>query len=326
MGTRTIETIYFGGGTPSLLSEKELQTIMAALATHFTWDKNAEFTLECNPDDLSEKTLTILKNAGVNRLSVGLQSFNPEELKWMNRAHTAEESLSCIKRAQDFGFQNISIDLIYGSKFQHLNAWEKTLKTVVGLNIQHISAYNLTIEPKTVLGSHYAKGKEPFVDEQLSSLQFEYMMNYLSTQQFIHYEISNFGKGEYFSKHNSSYWRDFPYLGIGPSAHSYNRQNRQWNVSNNSQYIKAISSKKTHWEMEALTTDQRYNEYVLTRLRTIWGCDTLEISQKYGQQYTSHFLKHIQPFEEYLFKQEQVYCLNTSGKLIADKIAMELFV
>lgn len=324
--TSHLETIYFGGGTPSLLSEIELQIFFDTLHRFYTWDKDTEITIECNPDDLSTSTIQLLLKFGFNRLSIGLQSFLEEELKWMNRAHTAEESMLCVKRAQDLGFANISIDLMYGSKFQTLATWEKTLAQAVELNVQHISAYNLTIENKTALGVKHSKGLEPLIDEQLSSNQFLIMMEYLQANQFIHYEISNFGKENLFSKHNSRYWLGYSYLGIGPSAHSFNGQTRQWTVSNNSTYIKQVSQNGIYYELEQLNNDNKYNEYILTRLRTIWGCDVTEIAERFGQQYLMHFTTEIKKIETFLNKRGNTYSLNTRGKLLADKLAMDLFI
>ena len=229
-----IETIYFGGGTPSVLNEDELNSILDKIRKEFLVDNNTEITLECNPDDLTKEKLTQLKKAGINRLSIGLQSFNDNELKWMNRVHMSGESLSCVKLAQDAGFGNITIDLIYGSKFQDMKSWERTLQTVIDLNVQHISAYNLTIESKTKLGIDHQKGNEPEISEELSSEQFKMMIDVLQKSQFVHYEISNFGKENFFSKHNSNYWKGVSYLGLGPSAHSFNGESRQWNVASNS--------------------------------------------------------------------------------------------
>ncbi len=321
-----LETIYFGGGTPSLLSENELQKIFDTLHRLYTWNTDTEITIECNPDDLSVTTIQLLLKFGFNRLSIGLQSFLDEELKWMNRAHTAQESLACVKRVKDLGFVNISIDLMYGSKFQTLSLWEKTLTQVVELDVQHISAYNLTIETKTALGVQHTKGLEPLIDEQLSSNQFLMMIDYLPSHQFIHYEISNFGKENLFSKHNSRYWLGYSYLGIGPSAHSFNGQTRQWNVSNNTNYIKQVSLNTNYFELEQLNTDNKYNEYILTHLRTIWGCDLNEIAESFGERYVLHFTTEIKKMEDFLNKRGNIYCLNNRGKLMADKLAMELFV
>ncbi len=326
LGSKKIETIYFGGGTPSVLTEEELNSILKKIKNEFNVDSNAEITLECNPDDLTREKLTQLKNVGINRLSIGLQSFNEDELKWMNRAHTAKESLECVKLAQGAGFDNITIDLIYGSKFQDMKSWEQTLQTVVELGVQHISAYNLTIESKTKLGVEHQKGKEPEVSEDLSSEQFKKMIDVLQQNEFIHYEISNFGKEKYFSKHNSNYWKGVKYLGLGPSAHSFNGTSRQWNVSSNSAYIQKINSGETYFETEILSDKERYNEYILTRLRTIWGCDRKEIEKLFGSDALFSFEQNLKHYANYFEEKDGVVTLNIEGKLKADYLASEFFV
>lgn len=327
LGTKEIESIYFGGGTPSLLNKEELEQIFETLQKHFIRNKNTEITLECNPDDLSKEKLSELKQTGINRLSIGLQSFNDEELKWMNRAHTAAESETCVKLAQEAGFNNITIDLIYGSKFQSLKSWEKTLHKAIALNVQHISSYNLTIEHKTRLGSDLKKGKEKEVDDEKSAKQFLMMIDVLEKNGFEQYEISNFAKPGYIAAHNSNYWRGKAYLGIGPSAHSYNGITRQWNVANNSTYIKAINEGSNYFEIENLSPQNQYNEYVLTGLRTKWGCDVNYIENKLGKPFALHFLNEInkQP-KDAIVVQNNIYMLTKKGRLLADKIAMELFV
>lgn len=321
-----LESIYFGGGTPSLLSGSEFETIFEALNKYFTYDNVSEVTIEANPDDISEENLKIWKMLGINRLSVGLQSFNDEELRWMNRAHNASQSVNSVKMAQDAGFDNITIDLIYGSKFQDLKTWEHTLLQTVSLNTQHISSYNLTIENKTVLGIQNAKGKEPAINDELSSKQFLMMSDVLKQNSFIHYEISNFGKPGFFAKHNSNYWLQKEYLGLGPSAHSFNGNSRQWNVKNNSQYIKAIAQNTNYFEKEELSVSDRFNEYVLTRLRTIWGCNAEEIKQLFGEKIHTHFLKMINEKQKDFEENSSVYTLTTAARLYADGIASHFFL
>ena len=324
---RKIDSIYFGGGTPSVLEKKELEKIFATLANHFSWDKNAEITLEANPDDLTKEKLLELKELGVNRLSIGLQSFNDEELKWMNRLHTAEESEACVKSAQEVGFINISIDLIYGSKFQTAESWKKTLEKALSLNVQHISSYNLTVEEKTELGHKVSKGKETAVDDEKSSEQFLILMDTLHSNGFEHYEISNFAKKGFEAVHNTNYWKGAKYLGIGPSAHSFNGSSRQWNISNNAIYINAINNGTEFFETETLSKLNRYNEYVLTRLRTKWGCDLNYIKKEFGNNFAEHFAETSAAFmPKDLQKNETNYSLTKMGKLMADKIAMELFM
>jgi oxygen-independent coproporphyrinogen III oxidase len=326
LSEKKVESIYFGGGTPSLLSKKEFEEIFTALNFYFDWDADAEITLEANPDDVNKEVLTTWKELGINRLSIGLQSFNNDELSWMNRAHTAIDSVRSVNLAQDKGFNNISIDLIYGSKFQTLRSWEHTLKQAILLNTQHISAYNLTIESKTVLGTHYQQGKEPAVDETLSSKQFLCMLSDLEQAEFIHYEISNFGKKNFFAINNSNYWLQKPYLGLGPSAHSFNGNARQWNVKNNNLYVKALHQNTPFFEIEELSLKNKYNEYVLTRLRTIWGCDILEIEQHFGYELAMHFKKIITNKLTDVTETDGVFRLSKSGKLRADSIAADLFV
>jgi oxygen-independent coproporphyrinogen-3 oxidase len=326
LGQKQVESIYFGGGTPSLLSLVELEAIFGALRANFSWIKDAEVTLEANPDDFTEQKLRGWLQAGINRLSIGLQSFNEDELQWMNRAHTASESVESVFRAQAAGFANITIDLIYGSKFQTLQSWEKTLSKAIKLGVQHISAYNLTIEERTALGVHLKKGQEPAIDDELSKAQFLLMVKMLETAGFEHYEISNFARQGFIAKHNSNYWLQQPYIGFGPSAHSYNGTSRQWNLKNNALYVKAVHEGAPYFEKEELTVRDRYNEYVLTRLRTKWGCDILEIEKIFGEEFKEGFVQKVKEQKEFLVEKNGVYTLTLEGKLRADGIAAEFFV
>ena len=326
---KTIETIYFGGGTPSLLSEKETFLILEKIYKLYNVSKNAEVTLECNPDDLSDEKLKELKRLEVNRLSIGLQSFNEEELIWMNRAHTAKESESSVKRAQDRGFENITIDLIYGSKFSNLTNWKKTLDKAIALDVKHISSYNLTIEDKTKLGHDLKSKKETAIDDEKSSELFLEMIDRLEKNNFIHYEISNFGKEGFFSIHNSNYWKGAHYLGLGPSAHSFDGSSRQWNVSNNNLYIKHVAEKKdSYFEREVLTEKERFNEYILTSLRTIWGVDLNYLKANFNNDFVKAFLQQVETYvkNETVVVKDTTYTLTEKGKLLADKIASELFM
>ena len=325
---KNIETIYFGGGTPSLLSEKETFQIIEKIYKLYNVSKDAEITLECNPDDLSDEKLKELKRLEINRLSIGLQSFNEEELIWMNRAHTAKESESSVKRAQDRGFENITIDLIYGSKFSNLANWKKTLDKAIALQIPHISSYNLTIEEKTKLGHDFKIKKEVAIDDEKSSELFLEMIDRLEKNNFIHYEISNFGKEGFFSKHNSNYWKGEHYLGLGPSAHSFDGKSRQWNVSNNNLYIKYIDERSNdYFEKEILTETERFNEYILTSLRTIWGIDLNYLKTNFNSDFVRNFSLQIQEYisQETVIVKDNAYTLTEKGKLLADKIASELF-
>ena len=326
---KNIETIYFGGGTPSLLSEKDLFLILEKLYKTYNVSSHAEITLEANPDDLSSDKLKELKRLEINRLSIGLQSFNDEELIWMNRAHTAAESEASVKRSQDKGFENISIDLIYGSKFSNLTNWKKTLDKTIALDVKHISSYNLTIEDKTKLGHDFKVKKEMAIDDEKSSELFLEMIDRLEKNKFIHYEISNFGKENWFSNHNSNYWKGIDYIGFGPSAHSFDGVSRQWNISNNSLYIKNVNdTNESYFEKELLSEVDQFNEYILTSLRTIWGIDAEVLKNKFSSEIIHSFNRNINTYISkgmVTFTNNQ-YVLTIKGKLFADRIASELFV
>jgi len=331
---KQINTIYFGGGTPSMLDTSELMDIFETLYEYFDIDANAEITLEANPDDLTVQKTRELKNTPVNRLSIGVQSFYDEDLQLMNRAHNAKEALAVVKNAQDNDFSNISIDLIYGIPSLTHAKWEQNLRTTFGLDVKHISAYCLTVEPKTALDKLIATGKIKNVDEQHSSEQFEMMLKEMQSNNFKQYEISNFCKEQYYSKHNSNYWLKEKYLGLGPSAHSYNQEVRQWNVSNNAKYIQALESsdtldfENTLFEQENLAINQRYNEYILTSLRTMWGTDLNYIKNQFGQNFLTHCLKAAQPYFllNQLIQKSDFLFLTDAGKLFADKISSDLFM
>jgi oxygen-independent coproporphyrinogen-3 oxidase len=326
---KNIETIYFGGGTPSLLSEKELFLVLEKIYKNYKVSSNAEITLEANPDDLSIEKLKELKRLEINRLSIGLQSFTNEELIWMNRAHNATESEASVKRAQDKGFENISIDLIYGSKFSNLTNWKKTLDKAIALDVKHISSYNLTIEDKTKLGHDLKVKKEVAIDDEKSSELFLEMIDRLEKNNFIQYEISNFGKENYFSNHNSNYWKGVEYIGFGPSAHSFDGVSRQWNVSNNSLYIKNVADKnEAYFEKEILSESDQFNEYILTSLRTIWGIDILVLKSKFNSEILNSFNEKIKTYisSDMVSFSNSKFVLTSNGKLFADKIASELFV
>lgn len=329
LADKNIDTIYFGGGTPSLLSEKESFLILEKIYKLYHVSKDAEITFECNPDDLSDDKLKELKRLEVNRLSIGLQSFDEEELIWMNRAHTAKESEASVKRSQDRGFENITIDLIYGSKFSNLTNWKKTLDKAIALQVPHISSYNLTIEEKTKLGHDLKVKKEVAIDDEKSSELFLEMIDRLEKNKFIQYEISNFGKEGYFSIHNSNYWKGAHYIGLGPSAHSFDGTSRQWNIANNNLYIKQVSEKtEAYFEKEILTEKERFNEYILTSLRTIWGIDLNYLKTNFNNDFVKAFLDQLEIFikQEHVIVKNTTYTLSEKGKLLADKIASELFM
>lgn len=321
-----LASVYFGGGTPSVLNPKELTSFFEHIHRFFNLVPNAEITLEANPEDMDAEQLALWRQLGINRLSIGLQSFNEAELNWMNRKHTAADSVNAVKRAQDAGFHNLSIDLIYGSKFLDLPAWQKSLETALSLNTPHISAYNLTIEPKTVLGLKNSRGQEPPVNDEHSAAQFLWMSEFLTANGFVHYEISNFGKVGYSAVHNSNYWQQVPYLGIGPSAHSYNGNTRRWNVSNNQIYLKALEDGLPYFETELLQTKDRYNEYIMTGLRTIWGCDTAFIEKEFGKPVLAHFLQTVLKINKHFLVEKGVYSLLKESRLLADGLAADLFM
>lgn len=322
---KELTSIYFGGGTPSLLDKRDLGLLFDRTFEFFSLAGHAEITLEANPDDITPAALREWLDLGINRLSIGLQSFNQEELNWMNRAHTAVQSVASVKMAQDKGFENISIDLIYGSKFQSPESWENTLQQAIGLGTTHISSYNLTIENKTALGSKHASGKEPAVNDELSGKQFILMVEMLEAAGFVQYEISNFGKPGFFAVHNSNYWKGDSYLGVGPSAHSFNGKSRQWNVCNNNAYVKNVEGGTSFFEIEKLSQREYYNEYVMTRLRTIWGCDVNEMRRLFGDGLTGTFEMGIKRYKDCVTIRDDIYTLNLKGKLIADRIASDLF-
>ena len=324
----TIETIYFGGGTPSLLSADELQILIGAITDLYEVSPTAEITLEANPDDLSPQKVREFRQTLINRFSIGIQSFFEEDLKWMNRAHTAPEAQSSIKRVQDAGFENITADLIYGYPLLSKPKWEHNIQQLIELHIPHISSYSMTVEPATALSSFIKKGEQKPMDEGQSSAQFLILMEQLTEAGFEHYEISNFAKPGLYSKHNSNYWEGVSYLGIGPSAHSFNGESRQWNVSNNSKYIDQIQLKKIPAEMEMLSTENRINEYIMTSLRTSKGMSLQKITERFGSDYANEVRNGLEPFADknWINLKEQIVTLTTDGKLFADHIASELFI
>ncbi|MFT4665629.1 MAG: oxygen-independent coproporphyrinogen-3 oxidase [Polaribacter sp.] len=322
---KTLNSIYFGGGTPSLLSEMELNSIFETIHKVYTVAEDAEITLEANPDDLNEEQLTVLRKSNVNRLSIGVQSFHEADLLFMNRAHNSKEALHCIKAAQDAGFPNLTIDLIYGVPGMTNDLWKKNLEIFQGLDVPHLSSYCLTVEEGTALHHFVEKGKAPPVDEQRAAQQFELLMDFAEQQNYLHYEISNFAKVGHIAKHNTAYWQGTPYLGLGPSAHSYNRTSRQWNVANNAKYMKAIGGGRLPFEKEELDTTNQYNEYLLTRLRTQWGVELKDL-EKIAPEYVNGFSEKIVNLEQegLVIKQENTWVLTRAGKLLADRISMEL--
>lgn len=321
-----VETIYFGGGTPSVLSTEEIDQILEPIFSLFNVIENPEITLEANPDDLSKDRIQQLAHSKINRLSIGVQSFYNEDLQMMNRAHNADEAWNSLVEAIKY-FDNISIDLIYGIPNMSLDRWKSNVQKALDLGINHISTYALTVEPKTALASLIKKGKITQPDDGNAHEHFLALIEILESAGFIHYELSNFGKPDYFSKNNSAYWLGKKYLGIGPSAHSFDGKNRSWNIANNSLYIQSIQKNELPNEMETLSVQDRYNEYVMTGLRTIWGVSLDRIEKEYGTNYKNYLLKEVQRFidNEQLQLVNNVLKTTVKGKFFCDGIASELF-
>lgn len=365
-----IETIYFGGGTPSLLTVDELQLVLDAIYQNYKVVESPEITLEANPDDLTSTLLNggdlvadrrslsgveVSRNAvversrsdifkaykqiGINRLSIGIQSFYGDDLKTMNRAHTTAESINCLSEATRH-FENITIDLIYGIPNMTEDRWRQNLQKAFDFGVSHISSYALTVEPKTALASFIKTGKYPPLDERLAAKHFDILVDETAKQGFIHYEISNFGKEGFFSKHNTSYWLGKQYVGIGPSAHSYNGLERSWNVANNTKYLKSIEQNILPSEKELLSVKDRFNEYIMTGLRTIWGVDMIKVTSEFGEDFYNHLLKVVEKYidqkllviedchSERSEESQKTTILKTTakGKFLADGIASDLFV
>jgi len=321
-----IETIYFGGGTPSLLSAEELKQIFDTVHSNFQVSDDAEITLEANPDDLSIKKLEVLKVSGINRLSIGVQSFFEEDLKLMNRAHNAKEALESIQMAKEY-FDNISIDLIYGISGMTEERWRENLRIALDLDLPHFSCYALTVEPNTALKKFIEKGVIKPVDDEAAKAHFEILVETLLNAGFVHYEFSNFGKPGYFSRNNTAYWFGKPYLGIGPSAHSFDGNSRKWNISNNSLYIKALQNDKLPMQEEKLSEVDKYNEYVMTRLRTMWGVSSEEVEEKFGLKYKNYLLDQADPYlkKDLMILKNGNFHITDKGKFLGDGISSDLF-
>ena len=322
-----VETIYFGGGTPSILQIADLRFLIDAVYRNYKVVENPEITVEANPDDLSENRIIELSKNKINRLSIGIQSFFEDDLKLMNRAHNAEEAKKCLETATQY-FDNISIDLIYGIPEMSNEKWLQNIETALSFGVPHISSYALTVEPKTALHSFIQKGIIPQPDDEVAQEHFQILVDKLSENGFIHYELSNFGKENYFSKNNSSYWLGKKYIGIGPSAHSYDGKNRGWNISNNSLYIKSIQENKLPIEIEILTKTDRYNEYIMTGLRTIWGVSLERVEQEFGKTYLDYLNQQASKFIEdhLLFVDDNILRTTKKGKFLSDGIASDLFL
>lgn len=326
-GKEIISTLYFGGGTPSLLSNDELQLIFGALRERFLFSDDIEITLEANPDDITNDKLQQWKDIGINRLSVGIQSFLEEELVWMNRAHNAAESLLCIDKIQAAGFTNFSVDLIYGSPLLSDEDWKRNVDIVIEKNIPHISCYALTVEPKTALDKMITALKKEPVDAEKQAGQFLLLMEWMEKAGYEHYEISNFAKPGFRSKHNSSYWQGEPYYAFGPAAHAFDGHSRKWNVANNALYIQALANGGIPFEEETLTVTQQLNEYVMTSLRTMEGLSLDHVEKTFGKEKRVQLLvmgdKYLKTGKLILLNEHLV--LTKEGKLFADGIAGDLF-
>jgi oxygen-independent coproporphyrinogen III oxidase len=325
---KNLETIYFGGGTPSLLEEADFIQIFETISKYFNIKPNAEITLEANPDDLTKEKLLLFKKYNINRLSIGIQSFHEPHLKSLNRIHNSQEAESCVKLSQDIGIQNLTIDLIYAIPAESHAIFELDLQKATALNTNHISAYCLTIEPKTVFGKWLKQGKIQVIDDDYAATQFDMLVSHLALNGFEQYEISNFAKNEHYSRHNTSYWKQEEYLGIGPSAHSFNLLSRQYNDPNNVKYVKELQQNIVPAEVEFLTTEDQVNEYLLTGLRSKWGCDIQKINllsnQLFQKQNALELEKQIR--EGFLMIENDTLLLTYKGKLFADRIASDLFL
>jgi oxygen-independent coproporphyrinogen-3 oxidase len=333
----TIETIYFGGGTPSILQISDLRFLIDEVYKNFTVSENLEITLEANPDDLSRERIIELSKSPINRLSIGIQSFFEEDLTMMNRAHNSAEARKCLEEATKY-FDNISLDLIYGIPDSSQNGeqaqqmsnekWKQNIETALSFGIPHISSYALTVEPKTALNKLIQTGKIAKPKDEVAEEHFQILVEMLEKNGFIHYELSNFGKENYFSKNNSAYWLGKKYIGIGPSAHSYDGISRSWNISNNTIYLKSLEENKLPNEIEILSKTDRYNEYIMTGLRTIWGVSLDRIEKEFGTTYLEYLTNQAQKFldDNLLSIEENVLKATKKGKFLTDGIASDLFL
>ncbi|AWX44986.1 Coproporphyrinogen dehydrogenase [Flagellimonas maritima] len=322
-----VETIYFGGGTPSVLTTAEINDLIKTVYANYTVAKSPEITLEANPDDLTEEKILELAQSPINRLSIGIQSFFDEDLKLMNRAHSSVQAIKSLSMATKY-FNNISIDLIYGIPGMDNIRWKANIEKALSFKLPHISSYALTVEPKTALKKFIERGIVDDVDDDQAQEQFHILVDVLEANGFVNYEISNFGKDGFFSKNNTSYWQGKKYMGIGPSAHSFDGKHRGWNIRNNIKYIGALQIDKLPMDIETLTKKDRYNEYVMTGLRTIWGVSLKKIELDFGSTYIEHLKQHAQKYlqEHLLFVDEGKLLATKKGKFLVDGIASDLFM
>lgn len=323
-----IGSIYFGGGTPSVLPNDALQKIFATLEQHFSIASDAEVTLETNPDDLHQQKINELRQLPINRFSIGTQSFFNEDLLWMNRAHNAQEASDCIKRSQDAGFENLTIDLIYGYPLLSDEKWKTNIQMAMELQVPHLSAYSLTVEPRTALAHAIEKGKQPDVNDEQSAAQFSMLIENLTSKGFEHYEISNFSLPGKYAVHNTNYWKGVPYLGIGPSAHGFDGYDRYINIANNTKYMESLFKNQLPEAVEQLSKADRFNEYIMTSLRTMWGTDLDKIESDFGKRSSEMVKKELKPFleEGKVYLSENKIYLSNDGKLFADGISASLFI
>jgi len=323
-----VGSIYFGGGTPSVLSLKHFQQIFDTITRHYSIASDAEITIEANPDDLNSGKIADFRKLPVNRFSIGIQSFFDEDLQWMNRAHNANEAEDCIKRSQDAGFDNLSIDLIYGYPLLTDAKWLININKAIEFQVPHISGYSLTVEPKTALSIAIKRGQQAPVNDEQSAAQFMTLVEKLKAGGFEHYEISNYSKPDKYALHNTNYWRGIPYLGIGPSAHGFDGQTRYHNIANNAAYLSKLQLSELAETIEELNIYDRFNEYIMTSLRTMWGINLKKILADYGKVFLEDTLKNSKTFIErqWLITENDHLILSSEGKLFADHLASEFFL
>ncbi len=325
--SQEIQSIYFGGGTPTVLEVSELEAILLAVYEHYKVSDTAEITLEANPDDLDAENIKALSNTKINRLSIGIQSFHESDLTAMNRAHNADEAKNCLEIATTY-FDNITIDLMFGMPTMTVEQWRQNLQTAFAFGIKHLSCYALTVEPKTALEHFIKKGSHPPMDDELAAKHFEVLLEETSMQGLTHYETCSFGHPEYFSRHNTSYWLGKTYMGVGPSAHSFDGVQRSWNVSNNSKYIKSLVVDVRPFESEVLSLKNRFNEYIMTGLRTIWGVSLEKIETDFGVDIKVQLLENSKKFRtsKTLILEDNHLKITRTGKFFSDGIASDLFL
>lgn len=325
--SKKVKTIYFGGGTPTVLQISELANILDLVYEFYNVSETPEITLEANPDDLNMEKIVALSKTKINRLSIGIQSFHETDLVVMNRAHSANEAKICLEIATKY-FDNISIDLMFGMPTMSADLWRENLQTAFGFEIKHLSCYSMTVEPQTALEHFIKKGSHPPLDDELAANHFEVLIEEALKHGFIHYETCSFGKSDYFSKHNTSYWLGKPYLGIGPSAHSFNGKKRSWNISNNSSYIRSLEASILPSESEILSIEDTFNEYIMTGLRTMWGVSLKKIETEYGLKIKEQLIENTTELvkSDFLVIEDHYIKITPTGKFLSDGIASKLFL